>query len=495
MKECIVYLRKSQFDKDYENLSVGETLKRHEDRLNEFIAHTDYVVTDTLKEVVSGESLSARPQMLKLLDMVNSHQYYGVICVDIDRLSRGNSVDSGYIMQVLKLNNCKIITPAKTYDLNNDSDEQFTDFKFLFSRYELSTIRKRLQVGIVKSVQDGKYATGRAPYGYRREKLKGDKGYKLIIEPFEAEVVRKIFDLYVNKGLGYHAVTDYINNTGVANVSYGLVKHILINPVYTGVIAFGTQKTVRKIENGKVIKKTKYNCKDVQLYDGLHDAIIEKELFDKAVTIREKRAHPSVNIHHQISNPFAGILFCAQCGKRIVRHEPAKYQNTSPLYKCINKQCDCRSTRCDILDNAILNELEKWLKDYEVTIQQKSDDTDYDLLLTEYGKQLNDLKNKQTKLCEFLESGIYTVDMFKSRNESITNQIDTINAQILHLNEHRATIQRSDDIIPCAQKILANFSNVNGYTKNQLLKQVLHHATYYRKRGSDDIEIKLYPLL
>ena len=47
-------------------------------------------------------------------------------------------------MQVLQTNSCKIITPSKTYDLQNESDEQFTDMKFMFSRYELKTITKRL---------------------------------------------------------------------------------------------------------------------------------------------------------------------------------------------------------------------------------------------------------------------------------------------------------------------------------------------------------------
>lgn len=50
-------------------------------------------------------------------------------CIDIERLSRGSSLESGYIMQVLQTNNCKIITPSKIYDLQNESDEQFTDMK------------------------------------------------------------------------------------------------------------------------------------------------------------------------------------------------------------------------------------------------------------------------------------------------------------------------------------------------------------------------------
>ena len=78
--------------------------------------------------------MHARPEMMRLLDLISTGMYAGVVCMDIERLSRGSSMDSGYIMQVLQVNNCKIITPGKTYDLRNDSDEQFTDMKFMFSR-------------------------------------------------------------------------------------------------------------------------------------------------------------------------------------------------------------------------------------------------------------------------------------------------------------------------------------------------------------------------
>ena len=78
-------------------------------------------------------------------------------CIDIERLSRGSSLESGYIMQVLQTNNCKIITPSKIYDLQNESDEQFTDMKFMFSRYELKTITKRLVRGRNQSASEGKF--------------------------------------------------------------------------------------------------------------------------------------------------------------------------------------------------------------------------------------------------------------------------------------------------------------------------------------------------
>ena len=107
MKKYIMYLRKSQMDKDFEEESVEETLRRHRKKLEEFAKANNLYIEVILEEVVSGESLSSRPRMLECLELVNTGEYAGVLCMDIDRLSRGNSMDSGYITQVLQVNNCK----------------------------------------------------------------------------------------------------------------------------------------------------------------------------------------------------------------------------------------------------------------------------------------------------------------------------------------------------------------------------------------------------
>lgn len=196
MERYLMYLRKSRMDTDFDEISVEETLNRHRRILESFCKERRLNVVDVLEEVVSGESLSSRPKMLRLLELVNTGMYAGVICIDIERLSRGSSLESGYIMQVLQTNNCKIITPSKIYDLQNESDEQFTDMKFMFSRYELKTITKRLVRGRNQSASEGKFLGSVAPYGYRAYKLVGMKGNSLRIEPKEAKVVRMIFDMY-----------------------------------------------------------------------------------------------------------------------------------------------------------------------------------------------------------------------------------------------------------------------------------------------------------
>ena len=114
-------------------------------------------VTDIKEEIVSGDSLFFRPKMLELLKEVENNMYYGVLVMDIDRLGRGGMKDQGIILDAFKESKTKIITPLKTYDLDNEMDEEITEFKTFFSRRELKTINRRMQGGRIRSIEEGNY--------------------------------------------------------------------------------------------------------------------------------------------------------------------------------------------------------------------------------------------------------------------------------------------------------------------------------------------------
>ena len=283
MERYLMYLRKSRMDTDFNEISVEETLSRHRQILESFCKQRRLNVVETLEEVVSGESLYARPKMMRLLELVNTGMYAGVVCVDIERLSRGSSLESGYIMQILQTNSCKIITPSKTYDLQNESDEQFTDMKFMFSRYELKTITKRLVRGRNQSASEGKFLGSVAPYGYRVYKLPGTKGNSLQIEPAEAKIVQLIFDMYGKQGIGYNTIAYQLNQMHIPSHSgvWGQtsVVNILNNEVYLGMIRWKREPTKRAVKDGMLTKK-RILSKDYELYEGLHDPIISQEQWD-----------------------------------------------------------------------------------------------------------------------------------------------------------------------------------------------------------------------
>ena len=149
-----MYLRKSRADADAEARGEGETLARHEKALLEVSKRGHYNVTEIYREVVSGETIAARPVMQRLLSEVEQGAWEGVLVMEVERLARGDTIDQGIVAQTFKFSDTKIITPIKTYDPANEYDEEYFEFGLFMSRREYKTINRRLQRGRVASVKE-----------------------------------------------------------------------------------------------------------------------------------------------------------------------------------------------------------------------------------------------------------------------------------------------------------------------------------------------------
>ena len=160
-----MYLRKSRADLEAEARGEGETLSRHRRTLTELAIRMHLPLGEVYDEIATGESIAARPQMQRMLADIETGMWAGVLCMDVDRLARGDSIDQGIISQTFLYSNAIIITPGKTYDPRNESDSEFFEMKMFFSRREYAQIRKRLQAGRMRSVLDGRYMGTRPPYG------------------------------------------------------------------------------------------------------------------------------------------------------------------------------------------------------------------------------------------------------------------------------------------------------------------------------------------
>lgn len=507
MAKYIEYLRKSQMDRDFENLSVEETLNRHRAILADFVKSKKLNVEVILEEVVSGEALSSRPQMLKLLDLVNTGEYDGVICMDIDRLSRGSSVDSGYIMQILQLNNCKIITPSKTYDLLNETDEQFADMKFMFSRYELSTIRKRLITGRDTSVKEGRFMGSVAPYGYKIVKLKGEKGNTLEVIPEEAQVVRMIFDWYTQDGLGAGQIADKLNTLHikprkVKEWSAEVVRKMLVNEHYIGKLPWKKHPLAKKFVDGQLIKK-KYVNKEYEIYDGRQEPIISEEQFELAQQIRQDNRTRPVKLKLDVANPFGGVLHCGHCGTKMTMVKPAKSNpNAKPRFKCgKSKKCGCKSHYQEEVENAIVSEMKEWLAGYIIQLEQNEvqKDDGLELSLEMLKNQLEDLFEQQDHICELHEKKEYNDRLFARRNAAIEAEIDKVESEIadleLKLSEQKEEADIQSSIVPTSQYLLDNYDSLTPKEKNDIWKLILHKVDYVKTEKGKEFNITIYPKL
>lgn len=300
-----LYLRKSRADLEAEERGEGETLARHEKMLIELARRYGFSIGKIYREIVSGESIEARPVVQELLKDVESGRWKGVLVVEVERLARGDTMDQGRVAKSFKFSNTKIITPIKIYDPNDEFDEEYFEFGLFMSRREYKTINRRLQRGRVSSVKEGKYVGSVAPFGYDRVKLVKDKGYTLAKND-EAPVVEKMFQIYAYNEIAINEVVRRLNSAGykprkAKEWTISAVKDILSNPIYIGKIRWDSRKTVKEYKNGKIVN-TRPRNENYTLCDGLHEPIIDMETWN---IVQEKRSkHTPAVIHNKVvQNP------------------------------------------------------------------------------------------------------------------------------------------------------------------------------------------------
>ena len=187
-----------------------ETLARHEKALLDLAKRMKLSITQIYKEIVSGETISARPVAQRLLQEVEQAKWSGVVVMEVERLARGDTIDQGIVARAFKMGDAKIITPVKIYDPNNEFDEEYFEFGLFMSRREYKTINRRIQRGRIASAKEGKAIISTPPYGYDKVRISGDKGYTLAPNQSEMKIVKLIFDLY-NQDFGMTQIANKLD--------------------------------------------------------------------------------------------------------------------------------------------------------------------------------------------------------------------------------------------------------------------------------------------
>jgi len=510
--EYALYLRKSRADLEAEAKGEGETLARHEKMLLELARRYGFSIGKIYREIVSGESIESRPVVQELLSDVEAGRWKGVLVVEVERLARGDTMDQGRVAKSFKFSNTKIITPIKIYDPNNEFDEEYFEFGLFMSRREYKAINRRLQRGRVASVKEGKYVGSVSPYGYDREKIKGDKGYTLK-ENHETAIVQKIFNLYAYNDISINEVARILNAAGDKprksdEWTISAVKDILRNPIYIGMIRWESRKVVKEYKNGKVVKARPRN-KEYILCKGLHNPIIDMKTWDIVQEKLDKHT-PAVVKNNVVQNPLVGIVICAKCGKRMQRR-PYKARGWDDTLICSNTHCDNVSSKLYIVEEKIINSLKDWLKNYQIDcndymnqIINKKKIT-FEENVQSLKKELEVQNKKLANVYDYFEEGTYTREMFSERCALISATITNIKSNIEEF-EKQIEIENKKDagrkaIVPKIENVLDIYPNLNTpEEKNLLLKTVVKRVEYLKteraiKKDSDptNFELDIYP--
>ena len=486
MSELItaVYLRKSRADEQAE--TVEDTLRRHKETLLEFASKQPNIqICHIYEDVVSGDSLYARPQMLKLLEDVENEKFNAVLCMDIDRLGRGSTSEQGIILETFKNHYIKIITPRKVYDLNNDLDEEYAEFESFMARRELKTIKRRLHNGTLKSISEGCYLPP-APYGYRNVRVNKKATLEIVEE--EAKFVRMAFDMYANSGVGTQSIAYTLNGLGARphrseQFNRTSIAAMLRNKVYIGKIVWNKKHTINRGAVDKKMKTIYHDESEWMVYDGLHPPIVDEELFNKANEILSSRYHKPYN-DGTVQNSLAGILKCKKCGFGMQRrpYGNRKYQTTHLL--CATKGC-CSSSRLDYVEQSVLNNIQNKLNELKVNKGKTKSNKNYSAVIAGIDKELNNLQKQKNSLHDFLERGIYDVDTYIERSNIISERTKDLENQRKDLlsKQQIKSVKNIDEVIARMENVLKLYWVSTPSQRNKLLKEIITGGTYYKERG------------
>ncbi len=502
----LMYLRKSR--QDDPNETVEEVLQKHESRLQEFALRTlGYRIEEKniYREIVSGETIDDRPKINEIFRRLEQEDVTGVLVVNCSRLSRGDLVDCGTVIRCFLYTNTLIITDLKTFDPKDKFDRRMLEHELTSGNFYLEEAKTYMVTGRVESAKRGNFVGSIAPYGYERVKI--DKSWTLKINEEQAQYVRLAFDMYANQGIGANAISYKLNKLGARSNNGKLfrsstIRQMLTNEIYCGKITYKRKPTEKVMENGRIVKKRK-RVKDYIVVDGKHTPIISEELFLKALEQKGKVSRESLS--HELQNIFAGLIKCRKCNMAIAMrvYRKDKVQFRKPRYYCRNGiYCDNQSANVELVQEAIVKGLEELIEDFKLKLENQDKTT----LNTNEGvikaleKQLADYTKRQADICDYLEKGIYTVEMFIDRKKKIDSEIARLNESLAKAKESVSKTENYEEKIIGLHNALDTIASkeLSPKEKNNLLKKVIK-AIYYLKEEEEDVsnskDIKLEILL
>ena len=332
-QKCYIYTRVST------SMQVeGYSLDAQKDKLRKYAEYQEMsIVGEYSDEGKSGKSVEGRPQFKQMLsDIENGKDNVDYVLVfKLSRFGR-NAADVLSSLQKMQDYGVNLICVEDGIDSSKDAGKLMISVLSAVAEIERENIFVQTMEGRRQKAREGRWNGGFAPYGYQL--VNGE----LIIAEDEAEIIRIIYDKFVNTTMGMAAIAAFLNNSGykkklrqnntIEGFSTSFVKGVLDNSIYCGKLAFGRRKN-EKISGTRneyhIVKQ-----KDYLLSDGIHEAIISEEMWNQAHRKRQETGVLQVKTHSPLhEHILSGIIKCPVCGSGMYGNVNRKKHPDRGYYK------------------------------------------------------------------------------------------------------------------------------------------------------------------
>lgn len=357
-----------------------------------------------------------RPQFKQMIEDAKKGTVKRIICKDLSRFGRDYIKVGLYTEFIFPDKDIHFIAVNDDVDSNVQKDNDLAPFKNLFNEWYARDTSKKIKAVKKAKGLEGEHMSCVAPYGYRKNP---DNPKEWLIDEESAEVVREIFRLCVD-GYGPRRIANILTERKILIPSayalekgYAVRNNIPKNPCqwsstvvvdvlermdYLGhTVNFKTHrksyKQKKKIENDK---------SEWKIFENTHEPIIDKSTFDIVQKIRANRKRPTKMGEMPM---FSGILYCADCGKKLSFHRRANDPDTKHNFVCSNYRSDTHNCSMHYIRNVVveqlvlenLREVVSYVKAYEDEFVQMVMDADIKQKSKELAKKKRVLSDKEKR--------------------------------------------------------------------------------------------------
>lgn len=395
-----------------------------------------------------------RPQLKAMLADIKAYDM--VLVYKLDRLSRSQKDTLHIVEDVLHKNGVKFASIQENFDTSTPLGMAMLGILSTFAQLEREQIKERMSLGRRGRIKKGLWRAGsNVPTGYDY------KDGRLIIREDEAVQIRKIFELYLN-GWSIHKIKEYMHanytNRYSSWAQASAISTTLRNPLYIGMLPCG---------NGDVTQ-------------GIHEAIIDKETFDKVQTMLKQRAE---NFDPALKHPFkarhllTGFTYCGECGGRVSCVGTHKYSyygchkkfDGDPRHKILAK-CKTPNYNVNKLDALIVEQVKRLAYDDEeikrlIKPRKKVD----------HSKAIKSLQKQKSRLIDLYAVGGIELQELTAKTDDITAKIATLRQDTpqmpeLTFEEARAIFDNAGDVLDTA-----DMDNKRAFLQSLIQKIVLQN--------------------